>query len=166
MGERSGHDDALAALYNGSVREVYRYALRLTGGDTVRADDLVQDAFVDVYRQLRRGDAEVSTGYVIVACRNRFLGDLRSARRRRGRETRAMAAVGVGNDPADAADRSATDAMGALPDDQRAALVLRYVDDLPVAEVAALLGRSVHATESLLARGRATLRARLGGAPS
>jgi DNA-directed RNA polymerase specialized sigma24 family protein len=37
--------------------------------------------------------------------------------------------------------------------------VLKYVDDLPVADVARELGRSVHATESLLARGRASLRA-------
>ena len=44
--------------------------------------------------------------------------------------------------------------MRELPDDQRAALVFRYHDDLPVADVAALLGRSVDATESLLVRAR------------
>ena len=42
-------------------------------------------------------------------------------------------------------DPIATEALGELPDDQRAALVLRYVDDQPVAEVARLLGRSVSA---------------------
>jgi catechol 2,3-dioxygenase-like lactoylglutathione lyase family enzyme len=42
--------------------------------------------------------------------------------------------------------------------DQRAALTLRYLDGLPVAEVAACVGRSVHATETLLARARAALR--------
>lgn len=45
-----------------------------------------------------------------------------------------------------------------LPPLQRAAIGLRYLDDLPVADVARLLGRSVHATESLLARGRDGLR--------
>jgi RNA polymerase sigma-70 factor (ECF subfamily) len=34
----------------------------------------------------------------------------------------------------------------------RAALTLRYLDGLPVADVAACLGRSLHATETLLAR--------------
>jgi RNA polymerase sigma-70 factor (ECF subfamily) len=38
-------------------------------------------------------------------------------------------------------------------------LVLRYVDDLSVAEVAREMGRSVHATESLLTRARTALRA-------
>ena len=41
---------------------------------------------------------------------------------------------------------------------QRAALTLRYLDGLPVADVAAHLGRSLHATETLLARSRAALR--------
>jgi RNA polymerase sigma-70 factor, ECF subfamily len=45
-----------------------------------------------------------------------------------------------------------------LPGPQRAALTLRYLDGLPVAEVAACLGRSVHATETLLVRARAALR--------
>ena len=49
--------------------------------------------------------------------------------------------------------------LAALPPLQRAALVLRYGDDLPVGEVARIVGKSVHATESLLARGRSALRA-------
>ena len=41
---------------------------------------------------------------------------------------------------------------------QRVALTLRYLDGLPVPEVAEHLGRSLHATETLLARARAALR--------
>jgi RNA polymerase sigma-70 factor (ECF subfamily) len=37
-------------------------------------------------------------------------------------------------------------------------LVLRYLDDLPVARVADLVGRSVRSTETTLARARAALR--------
>jgi RNA polymerase sigma-70 factor (ECF subfamily) len=37
--------------------------------------------------------------------------------------------------------------------------MLRYLDDLSVAEVAGLLGKSVRATESLLVRARTALRA-------
>ena len=40
----------------------------------------------------------------------------------------------------------------------RAALTLRYVDDLPVAEVATLLDRTLHATEALLVRARSAFR--------
>ncbi|MDT9151321.1 sigma-70 region 4 domain-containing protein, partial [Escherichia coli] len=48
-------------------------------------------------------------------------------------------------------------ALRALKPQHRVALLLRYVDDLPVAEVARLLGKSVRATESLLVRARSAL---------
>ena len=48
--------------------------------------------------------------------------------------------------------------LGRLLPHHRAALVLRYVDGLPVPEVATLLERSVHATESLLVRAKAAYR--------
>jgi RNA polymerase sigma-70 factor, ECF subfamily len=54
-------------------------------------------------------------------------------------------------------------AMQKLSDTERAALVLRYIDDMPVAAVAAALGRSPEATESLLARARRHLRIELKG---
>jgi RNA polymerase sigma factor (sigma-70 family) len=54
------------------------------------------------------------------------------------------------------------DAVRRLPAAQRAAITLRYIDDLPVREVAALLGRSEGAVESLLSRGRETLRRATG----
>ena len=44
----------------------------------------------------------------------------------------------------------------------RVALTLRYVDGLPVPEVAELLDRSVHATEGLLVRARAAYRRAYG----
>jgi RNA polymerase sigma-70 factor (ECF subfamily) len=48
--------------------------------------------------------------------------------------------------------------LAMLPPLYRAVLVLRYVDDLPVGEVAAVIGRDVGATNSLLARARGQLR--------
>jgi RNA polymerase sigma-70 factor (ECF subfamily) len=52
-------------------------------------------------------------------------------------------------------------ALAELPPFQRLALTLRYLDGLTVAEIAAALGRSEHAVESLLARGRVALRSLL-----
>ena len=52
----------------------------------------------------------------------------------------------------------ATAALGALTPEHRTVLVLRYVDDLPVADIARIVGRSTRATESLLVRARAALR--------
>lgn len=158
-------EQALLALYDRSVDDLHRYASRLTGGDRARAEELVQETYLGVLRRLRAGERlELSTGYLIAACRSRFLDDLKAAERRHRRELRVVRDERAPtDDPADGFDRAATDALATLPPDQRAALVLRYVDDLAVPDVARHLGRSVHATESLLARARTALRAHLGG---
>ena len=57
----------------------------------------------------------------------------------------------------------ALEALAAVPPVQRAALALRYLDDLSVAGVAEALDRSVRATESLLARGRDNFRRHYSG---
>lgn len=49
-------------------------------------------------------------------------------------------------------------ALERLGPHHRAALTLRYLDGLPVAEVAENLGRGIHATEALLQRARRALR--------
>ena len=51
-------------------------------------------------------------------------------------------------------------ALTAMPEAQRQALVLRYLDRLAVPEIAVALGRSPHAVESLLARGRISFKRR------
>src|SRR5439155_18687595 len=64
------------------------------------------------------------------------------------------------DDPWDAHldEAMAADVLCQLGDHHRAALTLRYVDGLPVAEVAELLDRTLHATEALLVRARAAYR--------
>ena len=122
----------------------------------LRAEDLVQETYLGVLRRLQAGERlDLSAGYLIVVCRSRFLDQLKAERRRTARERRVMTPTSTSSEPADAA---ATTALADLPDAQRAALVLRYLDDLTVEAVARHLGRSVRATESLLARGRAAMR--------
>lgn len=149
-------DAEVLAFYERTSGEVYRYASRLVGGNRSRAEDLVQDTYLTLVRQVRSGRSEpVDVGWAITACRSRFLDQLRRTRsaermRRRGFE-RGRA------EPADP-PTDATEALTRLSDSQRAALVLRYIDDLTVAEVASALHRSVRATESLLVRARQALR--------
>ena len=116
-------EHAFLALYDRSVDDVHRYASRLTGGDRSRAEELVQETYLGVLRRLRAGDdLELSTGYLIAACRSRFLDDLKAADRRHRREVRAaLGARPSADDPADRAVHAATDALAALPPDQRAA---------------------------------------------
>jgi len=147
-------DDDILAMYRSTVDEVFRHASRLTGGDRPRTEELVQDTYLAFIRHCRqRPDVDVSAGWLMVTCRNRFLNELRSDRRRSRREEAAVSRgedVAVNSDP--------LEMLAGLPAQQRAAMLLRYVDELAVPEVARALGRSVHATESLLARGRARAR--------
>ncbi len=84
--------------------------------------------------------------------------------RRQGREERSLRAVrdeaAPSEDPWDAhLDRvRARQTLDRLAPQHRAALTLRYLDDLPVPEVAAHLARTVHATEALLVRARSAFR--------
>ena len=149
-------NDAVVELYERTLDEVYRYATRLTGGDRPFADEIVQET----YLQLLRGPAPrdgADIGWLIVACRHRFLDALKRDRRRTDRELRALEKPAAAPEPGG----EATDALGALPVDYRVVLVLRYVDGLSVSEIATEIGRSRRATESLLARARAALRDRL-----
>jgi len=158
-------DAEMLDFYERSCADVYRYASRLVGGDRARAEDLVQETYLTLVRQVRAGRAEaVDVGWAITTCRSRFLDQLRRGRRaeRTAQRSYERAPSTTDRDPTS----TATEALIHLSDSQRAALVLRYVDDLPVADVANAIGRSLHATESLLARARDSLRERytaLGG---
>ncbi|WP_460530512.1 RNA polymerase sigma factor [Flindersiella endophytica] len=84
--------------------------------------------------------------------------------RRLERERRTIALLDAGppepDDPWDEVleAQRAHAVLAQLSPPQRLALTLRYLDGLPVAEVAAHLGRSLHATETLLVRSRAAFR--------
>ncbi len=147
------------AFYVASFDEVSRYALRLTGGNRAAAEDLVHDAYLAMVRSWNAGTVDrLETGWLIVVVRQRFLNSIRSERRQ-DRRLRLVHAVDTSHEPRfDAVD----ELLGELPDRSRAALVLRYVDDLPVPEVAAAMRLTVHATESLLARARDQVRRRKG----
>ena len=139
--------------YRATFPEVYRYTAMLCGVDRSLAEDVVQDVYMVALTKARDGRlASCSTGYLVVAARHRFLDRVRAATRE---ERRLRLVSSTPDEPVVAA---LPPQLGELPDRERAALVLRYVDDHTVAQVGAELGISTHAAESLL--GRATRRLR------
>ena len=156
-----GTKDEFLAFYRVAVGPAYRSASRLCGGDRVRSEDLVQEAFMDLVKEVRSGHiTSVDVGWMIVAIRHRFIDSLR----RREREDRRLRLVWTRErieadiDPAELSGERVTALLAQLPEAQRAAVVLHHVDGLSISQVAAVLDRSTHATESLLARGRDQLR--------
>ena len=124
----------------------------LCGADRSAAEDLVHDVYLATLKSVRRGAVtELTVGYLTTAVRHRFLDRVRSAQR----EERRLRLVSSTPEP-DAA--SMPPQLKDLPDRERAVLVLRYVDDLTMADSAAALGISVDAAESLAARAIRRLR--------
>lgn len=152
-------DEEILDLYERSLVDVHRAASRLCGGDRAATEELVQDTYLALVRQCRERPSEmVGVGWLVIACRNRFL-DLNRSDRRRQRREMAASTMESSAESIDGVSADTIDRLAALPVLQRSALVLRYVDDLGISDVARLIGKSVHATESLLARGRSALRA-------
>lgn len=148
--------DAFCAFYRTFLPDVYGYLLRLCAGDRAQAEDLTQDVWVALVEELRKGRTErADIRWLITVARSRFL-DL--ARRERRRESKLEL---LRRDDRTDDEPTGTDVLSHLDELHplhRAVLVLRYVDGLAVADVAAAVGREVTATNSLLARARTELR--------
>lgn len=160
-----GDGDAFGRLVTLHRDRLWAVALR-TLGDREEAADALQDALLSAYRSAAtyRGEARVTTWLhrvVVNACLDRL-------RRRAARPTVPLPTDG--DEPAsrrdDIADReTALDveaALAALPDEQRAALVLVDLQGLPVEQAARVLGVPEGTVKSRCSRGRARLAVSLG----
>lgn len=148
----------LLALYDTALPDVYGYLLHRCR-DVTTAQDLTSETFLAAARTVADGSATPLTiPWLIGVARHKLLDHWR----RQAREERWLAAVGEPetDDPWSETllDGRATEALASLGPHHRAALTLRYVDDLPVREVAELLERTEHATEALLVRARRAFR--------
>jgi RNA polymerase sigma-70 factor (ECF subfamily) len=156
--------DALLRLYDPALPQVYGYLLRRCGRREI-AEELTSETFLAAATAVQRGDAPaLNVGWLIGVARHKLADHWR----RQAREERGLHALAA--DPAAAATDDPWDAeldalhagetLAGLAPQHRLALTLRYVDDLPVAEVAGLLDRTVPATEALLVRARRAFRDR------
>jgi len=143
---------------------LYRLAARLMG-NTADAEDALQDAYLRAFNALRArrfdGRSDIRTWlYRIVT--NACLDGLRRRRVRPVPAGDLPDGSFDGQVPAEArmALRELDRWLGELPADQRAVLVLRFVEGLTSAEVAEILGCSEGAVEQRLVRARASLRLR------
>ncbi len=149
----------LRTLLHTAVPDVYDYLVVRCRNRTL-AEDLTSETFLAAVDACGRRDVEPSVAWLIGIARHKLIDHWR----RETREDRHLAALAgelveevieVAFEPG-----PASDALALLNPMQRAALTLRYVDGLPVAAVAAEIGRGVHATETLLMRAKAAFRRR------
>jgi RNA polymerase sigma-70 factor, ECF subfamily len=137
-------EEGLRVLYDAHASVLLAYALRLTGGDRARAEDVVQETLVRAWRNLHRLDDAVSPVRPwLFTVAQRVAIDAHRARRARPPEVGdAMLAVVPGLDQMDALlDRVVvTEALHALSREHRAVIVETYYRGRSVAEAAEVLG--------------------------
>ena len=153
---------AFEPLYRKYVSQVYSFAVYELR-DHHRAEDLTDTVFMRALAALprfdERGDGGASTFrvWLFQIARNAIANERRTDRRRPEAPLDAAASVAAADDPAArAADREAMihawHAIDRLPEDRRRALVLRFVEEMSTAEIAAVLGRSEGAVRVLIHR--------------
>jgi RNA polymerase sigma-70 factor (ECF subfamily) len=151
-------EELYAAHFADLTVQLYAYF-----GDRQEAQDVVQEAFC---RALARW-SRVTRYDDPVAWVRRVAWNLAVSRWRRTGTVRRTVAL-LRRQPAVHVDEPGPDrvvlvaALGRLPANQRRVLVLHYLADLPVAEIAEREGVPVGTVKSWLHRGRAALAARLG----
>ena len=136
---------------------VYRYAFRLTGS-AVDAEDLVQQAFLLAHQRLAQlRETSRAAGWLMAIVRNCFLKD-----KRRTRPSEPLLDEPLGPDDEEFPEWVDPEqlqlALGQLPDDARAILVLFFFEDCSYKEIAEVLDVPIGTVMSRLSRAKTRLR--------
>lgn len=156
---------ALHELFDRQFDTVFRFVLARSG-DREIADEVAAETFMAAAQALESG-AEKSIGlpWLFVVARRRLIDTWRRRERERDRLNRLLeldqrGQAGTIEDcyPSETAASRALHALRSLPERQREAVALRYLDGYSVSEVAHVMEVSYGAAESLLTRGRNSFR--------
>ena len=162
---QSGDQQAYARLLDRHLNNVHAYVFRMTN-NRADAEDIAQETFLRVWHRARTfkpGRVRFTTWLHRIA-HNLCVDEFRKRREIYDGEPDAMADDAPTVDELSMAEerRKAVHAgIAALPERQRSALVLCQLQGRSNREAAQFLGVSVDALESLIARARRTLKARL-----
>lgn len=160
---REGNESAFEEIVRRYRRPLDRFASSIVGED---ADDVTQDAFRKALEALRHAEADVELRpWLFRIVRNTALNDLRD--RPPAAAELAEDLVAGGRSAAVEAEQRAelhdlTAQLRALPENQRAALVMRELEGMGHEEIAAALGISDGAARQAIARARAAIRSSFG----
>lgn len=171
----AGDSGAFERLIEPLEGRIYAVALRMCG-NREDAQDCMQESMIRIYRALSsfKGQSSFST-WVYRVTMNTCLDELR--RRKARRSTSLDTLLDSGWSPTDETDtperhaiqseqrRTLERAIAELPEDMRAAVVLRDIQGLAYDEIASTLNVNVGTVKSRISRGRERLREKLSAHP-
>ena len=160
---------ALAAIYDEFHPAIYSYIYRhVEDVDTAR--DLAADVFRRLLQAVKHGDRPIDDvkAWLYRAAHNLVIDHYRGRQFRRHKALN-VDFLGVGEDPVTIAERhvaadEVVDAWRQLTSDQQQVIVLKFMQELPNEETAAVMGKPVTAVKMLQHRALAALRRRLAEA--
>lgn len=165
MGRVADGDPAASrSVVDAHLPNIVAFAWRMVG-DRATAEDVAQDAFLKLWRQAPRWKPKAQIGtWLRRVAYNRCIDLHRKARPTDDVSMLPLEDPAPG--PADSLQRHQVSdivrsAMDNLPARQRAAIAMVHFDGMTNIEAASVLEISVEAVESLLARGRRSLKAKL-----
>jgi RNA polymerase sigma-70 factor, ECF subfamily len=154
---------AFLELYDDALPHVYGYLARRCA-NAATAEDLTAETFMAAVAALHNSGTnsnrlDLNIAWLIGTARHKLIDHWRRTERRKEELAELWDDMAI-EDPNDAAIEvaSAQAVLAELAPSHRAVLTLRYLDDLPVGDVATTIGRTVHATEALLTRAKAAYR--------
>jgi RNA polymerase sigma-70 factor (ECF subfamily) len=167
---RSGDPRAFDDLARREERALYRHAARIVGPGA-DAEDVVQDAFLSAWKSIRSFEGTSFRAWLFRIVTNRALDKVRSRKRRAelplepadDEEVTWAEPVAPGPELADiAASREALavveEALRNVPEDQRAALLLRDVEGFAYEEIAIMTSVEIGTVKSRIHRARVAVR--------
>jgi RNA polymerase sigma-70 factor (ECF subfamily) len=169
---KSGDSEAVVELYTTYADRIYSLVFNQVDRNRDAAQDIVQETFLAASKSASKfhGRSKVYTWLYSIA--HRKVADFY---RRKKREARYQTESSDGHiDPGSGGEPLVTEIMEAeeknrfiqgtlssLPLHYKEVLILKYVEEMPVAEISQVMGRSPKSVEGLLTRARRELRDRL-----
>lgn len=166
---QDGHLEALGEIYDRYNPLVYRTALAITG-DQEAANDLLQDVFLRLYRFAHHVDAQrpLEPWLYRMTANLSYTWVKRSRRWFKPIEDLSEWLAGIGKNVPDESTERNDDweqvqrAVTQLPVSQRVVVVLYYLNDLSLQDIAVILDVPVGTVKSRLHYGRQALRKKMG----
>jgi RNA polymerase sigma-70 factor, ECF subfamily len=158
----AGDEDAAHEFFDRYAARIRRFIAGSLGAAAADADDVLQETFIALADALPffRGDSSLFTFACAIA--HRKVLSLIRTNARRARLMRAAPIPESATAPDSGANPEFSRALADLRPDYREVLILKYVEEIGVAEIALILRLGEHAVESRLARARKALRKSLG----